>query len=57
MGDLEKGDWIAEPSTAWAPWWIVRSGPGADDDLVYVTSRQDCDDLIELLRVVRERLP
>jgi hypothetical protein len=27
------------------------------DEGIYVRSRQDCDDLIELLRVVRERLP
>jgi hypothetical protein len=26
-------------------------------DSLYLFSRQDCDDLIELLRVVRERLP
>jgi hypothetical protein len=42
--------------------WVLKDG-SREVDLsdgnrdIGITSRQDCDDLIELLRVVRERLP
>lgn len=55
---MAKGRWRAEFSvTAPCPsgFWTADEpgGPGGCE----VETRQDCDDLIELLRVVRERLP
>jgi hypothetical protein len=59
MGDaVNKGNWLANPGRYSRGWAVACTDERADDDeLVYVRSRQDCDDLIELLRVVRERLP
>jgi hypothetical protein len=53
--DFEKGDWTLRLDRGRASMGPVVPRVRWRDGILY--SRQDCDDLIELLRVVRERLP
>jgi len=56
-----KGVWQGrhQDSAEYTGWWLERHSGilGGMDEFFHVGSRQDCDDLIALLQVVRERLP
>jgi hypothetical protein len=61
MGDAtdkkqQRGGWVAWEACS-GRYSVYPADEMRDPECIKMASRQDCDDLIELLRVVRERLP